>query len=168
MTSHLARIRGNLRTAIAIVLLSALMGAFTAATPVASASTPSCSAFSRDAYERVNPQTGTSLLTLSEAASEAALTSGFTSLRDTSLRLSPGAGKGLAAVHRMYRSRFGGNFFYASSATEVAAATAAGYSDQGVVFYASRTKASCLVPVWSFYSGRAAPLRRERRRHGRA
>ena len=48
--------------------------------------------------------------------------------------------------------RHGGNYFYSTDRAEIKQAVEQlGYTDQGVVFYAAKAKAGCLIPVWSYY-----------------
>jgi 3',5'-cyclic AMP phosphodiesterase CpdA len=66
--------------------------------------------------------------------------------------MAPHGGRGLVAVHRLYRTRSAGpDFYYSANRNDIARATALrGYVDEGVAFYAATAPAPCLVPVWSY------------------
>jgi hypothetical protein len=116
------------------------------------ASAPACSAFSASVLERVKPANQASSLTLSQSVAAKDAASGFTSPRETSMRAAPRGGPGLTAVHRLSRSRYGGDLLYSTDLAETKQAVEKlGYTDQGVVFYAATAKASCLIPVWSYH-----------------
>ncbi len=153
MTRNLARIRGNLRSRTALVAALAVSACLVHAPAATAASAPRCGAFSSNVYERVNPSSQASTLTLSKSQSDSSAGGGFTSLRDTSMRMASGSGRSLVAVHRLYRGLHGGDYFYAATAGERSRAIGRGYTDQGVVFYASKTSASCLTAIWSYEKG---------------
>ncbi|HEY5822506.1 MAG TPA: metallophosphoesterase [Propionibacteriaceae bacterium] len=140
----------------AAVLLACAVVAVSTLTPVASATAaeaPRCGSLSSNVWERVNPATQASTLTLTQAASNSTAGQGFTSLREPSMKVAAKGGRGLVAVHRLYRARYGGDYFYAATSGERSRAIARGYTDLGVAFYASRVKASCLTAVWSYEKG---------------
>ncbi|WP_375423706.1 metallophosphoesterase [uncultured Friedmanniella sp.] len=117
------------------------------------AAAASCGSFDRTVRERVNPSTQTSSLTTSATQSAATAGLGFTSVRDTSVLAAQAAGRGLVAVHRLYRPARG-DFFYTSSPADIARVVSAmGYVDQGTAFYAGRAGRSCLVAVTSYRKG---------------
>lgn len=157
MASFNARVQRRLRTAALLTACAAVATTtFTLAAPTTAtaAATPSCGSFTREVWERVNPATRASTLTVTKAASDDTVAQGFTSHRDPSMKVATKRGHGLVAVHRLYRARHGGDYFYAATASERSRAVKdRGYTDLGVAFYASKAKASCLVPVWSFEKG---------------
>ena len=152
MPPYFARISGNLRKSL-LVLGGAAVIATLPITPMAGAATPSCEAFSTYALERVKPSNQASSLTLSKSQSDRDAAAGFTSLRYQTIKVATKAGTGIKAVHRLYRSSYGGNFFYALDEIEIARVKKLGYVDQGVVFYAATSSASCLMPMYGFYKG---------------
>lgn len=117
------------------------------------AAAPTCGSMDRKVLERVNPSTQVNSLTLSAKESAGTTSLGFTSVRDTSVLAASDSGKGLVAVHRLYRpSR--GDFYYTRSKAEIRRVVRTmGYVDQGIVFYAAKVSKSCLVPVWSYHKG---------------
>lgn len=122
------------------------------ALPAAAATAPACSALGTTVRERVDPVTQTSLLTTSAAAARKAEGAGYTSVRDASVRAGARKAAGLVAVHRLHRTTRGGDYFYSTRAAEIGRAVRTlGYTDQGVVFWASPVARSCLVGVTSFY-----------------
>lgn len=153
MTAFVARIRGNLRK---LFLLAAALALLVVGLPVvtAYAADPSCSALSADVVERVHATEHSAALSLRSSDLARFTERGFRAQRETSMRMAAKAGPGLVAVHRLYRSRLGPDYVYASSPTEVSRAVhLRGYVDEGVVFYAARRPADCLVPVWSYEKG---------------
>jgi hypothetical protein len=120
---------------------------------MAGAATPSCEAFSTYALERVKPSNQASSLTLSKTQSDRDAAAGFTSLRTQTIKVAAKSGTGVKAVHRLYRPTYGGNFFYAVDEGEIARVKKLGYVDQGVVFYAATSSASCLMPIYGYYKG---------------
>jgi hypothetical protein len=150
MTAFFARIRGNLRALLTIVAALALVGVWSPAPP-GHAATAACSAFSANVHERVHPTGHSAALTLSSRQLASFAGRGFVAKRETSMRMATKSGRGLVAVHRLYRTRYGPDFFYTASRTQIARATALrGYVDEGVAFYAATAPAPCLVPVWSY------------------
>jgi hypothetical protein len=150
MTASFARIRGNLRTLLTITGALTLVGVWSLAPP-GHAAAPACSAFSANVYERVHPTGHSASLTLSRNESTSFIRRGFVAKRETSMRMATKGGRGLVAVHRLYRNRFGPDFFYTANRTAIATATARlGYVDEGVAFYAATAPAPCLVPVVSY------------------
>jgi 3',5'-cyclic AMP phosphodiesterase CpdA len=129
----------------------ALAGVWSLAPP-GHAATAACSALSANVYERVHPTAHSASLTLSRNESTSLTRRGFVAKRETSMRMATRGGRGLVAVHRLYRSRYGGpDFFYSADPTDIARATTRrGYVDEGVAFYAATAPAPCLVPVWSY------------------
>ncbi|GAA1841941.1 metallophosphoesterase [Microlunatus capsulatus] len=145
-----------LALALAVVGLPALTSSSSTpgALPAAAAAAPTCSALGATVRERVSPTTQASLLTTSAAAATKAEAAGYTSVRDTSVRAGARKAAGLVAVHRLYRSARGGNYFYSTKAAEIRRAVSAlGYTDQGVAFWASPVARSCLVGVTSYHKG---------------
>lgn len=140
-------------SSLALALLT-LSGLLAGTAPAEAASAAKCSAFSRPVLERVNPTTKTASLTLNKAQSDGTVAAGFTSVRDTSMMAAPKSGKGLYAVHRLYRTRYGADSFYSVDASEIKRAVASsGFVDQGVVFYAAKKASTCTVPVISWWKG---------------
>ena len=124
-----------------------------AAAAAADGTAPSCSAFTDPAYRVVNPDQGTSLVTVSASEADQVASDGFTDNQGEAFRAATSAGAGLVPVHRMYRASTG-DYLATKSATElVSAAAKYGYVDQGVSFYASAVKADCLQPVQRFRKG---------------
>lgn len=151
MSTTLARIRGNLSSTSAVLAVAAIGIAIIPTSAAEAATAPRCSAFTRNIYERVNPTTQASTLMLDQTKSEATNKAGFTSPREVSMKAAPTSGSGLTAIHRLYRPRGGGDYFYATSTgSRDGAVKDRGYTDLGVAFYASTVKASCLVPVYSY------------------
>jgi 3',5'-cyclic AMP phosphodiesterase CpdA len=150
MTAFFARIRGNLRALLTIPGVLALVGVWSLAPP-SQAATAACSALSANVYERVHPTAHSASLTLSRTQSTSFARRGFVAVRETSMRMATRGGRGLVAVHRLYRTRYGPDFFYTTSRSEITRATTRrGYVDEGVAFYAATAPAACLVPVWSY------------------
>jgi hypothetical protein len=150
MTASFARIRGNLRNLLVVLGALAMVGA-TLPAVTASAATPSCSAFSANVHERVHPTRHSSALSTRSVVLPKFESRGFIARRETSMRMATRGGPGLVAVHRLYRTRYGPDYYYTASRADIADATARrGYVDEGVVFYAATRPADCLVPVWSY------------------
>lgn len=150
MTAFLARIRGNLRALVTMTGVLALVGVCSPAPP-GHAATAACSAFSANVYERVHPTARSASLTLNRDMSTSFVRRGFIAKRETSMRMATRGGRGLVAVHRLYRTRNGPDFLYTASPKEIAHAKArGGYVDEGVAFFAATTPAPCLLPVVSY------------------
>jgi hypothetical protein len=150
MNAFFARIRGNLRALLPIFGAVALAGVVSLAPP-GYAAVAKCSAFSANVYERVHPAVRSAGLTLTSRQSASFARRGFVAERETSMRMATKGGRGLVAVHRLYRTRYGPDFYYTASRAEIARATARrGYVDEGVAFYAATAPAPCLLPVWSY------------------
>lgn len=151
----------SLRRVSTLILLLLLAGPVLQAGPpgvvgappaAAAAVVPSCSAFATNVLERVKPTTGVSSLTLDPAVATAHGAAGFTSVRDVSMRASRFGGPGLASVHRLHTPRYGGDYFYATSKIDIERAIRiGGYTDLGVVFYASEQPLDCMVGLTSYY-----------------
>lgn len=134
------------------VSTAALVVSF-APTLTASAAEP-CSALTAPVYQRVNPQTKTSFLTTSRSEAEASAARGYTENAGRSFAASGASGRGLQAVHQMYR-KSDGDYLYTVSAREVAsAARTHGYADQGVAFYVASRNSGCAVQVVRYLSPR--------------
>ena len=114
MTASFARIRGNLRALLTITGALALLGVWSLAPP-GHAATPACSAFAANVYERVHPTGHSAALTLSQTESRSFAGRGFIAERETSMRMAVRSGRGLVAVHRLYRTRSAGPDFYYSA-----------------------------------------------------
>jgi hypothetical protein len=135
MTASFARIRGNLRVLLIALGALAMVGA-TLPTVTAYGATPSCTSFTHNVIERVHPTRHSSALSTRSVAVPKFESRGFIARRETSMRMATRGGPGLVAVHRLYRTRFGPDYYYTSSRTDIADATARrGYVDEGVVFY---------------------------------
>jgi hypothetical protein len=147
----LLRVRPQLRYRRCAVaaLLATVAGAVVAVAPPAVAA-PSCSAFDRPVSDQLNPRTQAQLLTSSSSEVSSYRARGFTAPRGKPVTASAAAGAGLSGVHRLHRPS-NGNFFYTADAAEAARAVRSGYRTEGIAFYASRTAASCLIPVYSFW-----------------
>ena len=100
-----ARIPGNLRNLVLVLGAVAVIAVMSVVPRAQAAPSPACSAFSANVRERVKPANQASSLTLSQSVSAKDAGSGFTSPRETSMRVAPHGGTGLTAVHRLYRSR---------------------------------------------------------------
>lgn len=131
---------------------------------------PKCGAFVAKVYNQIDPRMGSQSLTSEGDSAVTAYAAGFTSVKNSyTAAVSPGSS--LVAVHTL-RKNSNGNLFYSYNKAEIKAATASGYKDQGIAFYASSQAAGCLQPVYSFYrtgghhrfvssSGERAQLKRE-------
>ena len=103
-----------------------------------------CAALSAPVYSAVNPRTGASLLTRSRDEATNAAKYGFTELLDEVFRASAYSSPSMVGVHRLAKD---GDFAYEADDTRIAALVGAGYVDQGVTFYASKSADWCTQPV---------------------
>ncbi len=147
-------LRRALRPVLAGLTAASLTMAVIAAMPSVAEAAPSCGAFTSKVYDQLNPTTQSQALSASAASYATFQARGFTTNRADSVTASPKAGSSLAAVHRLYRASTK-HFFYTRDTAEIARAVKnSGYQDQGTVFYAATSSASCLVPVWSYWHPR--------------
>ncbi|WP_375429714.1 metallophosphoesterase [uncultured Friedmanniella sp.] len=105
-----------------------------------------CGDLSEPVLQRVDPATGSGLLTVWPREAAGAAKYGFTADLGPVFRASRTADLGLVAVRRLYAVRTG-DYVYATGPDEIARFEAAGYADQTASFYASVTPASCLSGV---------------------
>lgn len=103
---------------------------------------PSCPETSTPAYQRVNPKTGASLITVSAAAAARSLASGFTQDLGEPFDVSTGPGPGLGAVHELIKQSTGDRL-YSIDSDEITQAEGQGYEDGGIAFYAFRGQPDC-------------------------
>ena len=136
-------------------VLAAIALASVALSPSLHAQQVDCSLLETPVHHRVKPTTSPNLLTTSLTEAEnAEVRHGFTDDRGAPVRASSTPQPGLSAVHRLYKAQ-GGDFVWIANPAEIASAVANfGYVDQGVNFYASRTPAACLQPVYRYLKGR--------------
>lgn len=150
MTASFARIRGNLRNLVLVAGALTLLGASSPA-PAAYAAAPSCGAFTANVDERVHPTEHGAALSVKAGDTGRFTARGFVARREASMRMATAGGSGLVGVHRLYRDRFGPDYYYTANRLDIAhATTRRGYTDEGVAFYAATRPAECLVPVWSY------------------
>lgn len=105
----------------------------------------SCTAFTGKLQERIDPVRQTQFLTAGSPSVPAA----FTLTRSVTMESAPAAGAGLHPVYRLYRSSTGG-YLYTMDTAEVASAVRSGFVNQGIGFYGSKVKGTCLQPVFSY------------------
>lgn len=134
-------------------LVFLLIGASTLFPIAPAAAAASCSAFSSPIRDQTSPTTKAQLLTRSSSESASYAGYGFTHNRGLSFMVAPSAGSSLGAVHRLYKPS-NRDLFYSLNTEEIARAVRSyGYQDQGVAFYASTSRPSCLMPVTDYYKG---------------
>lgn len=133
---------------IAMVSLITSTSVAVAIAPAAAAAA-NCAAFDDAVQYRVDPTSSSGLLTSSQSAGDAAAGKGYTENRGEVFRASTQADSTLSVVHRLYKSS-SKDFIFVTEAAEITNAKRAGYVDEGSSFSASRTAASCLVPVYRY------------------
>lgn len=104
--------------------------------------TPSCPRLSTPAYQRVNPNTGATLITTSADEAAKSLKSGFTEDLGQPLHVSAGPGPGLGAVRELVNISTGDRL-YSTNTDQVAQAEDHGYHDAGIAFYAVQGQPRC-------------------------
>ncbi len=140
------------RTPIAFAMATLIASTSLAiAMPLAAqgAAAPNCAAFDDAVQYRVNPTSSTGLLTSSQSAGDTAAGVGYTENRGTLFRAAVQADSTLSVVHRLYKSSTK-DYVFLTGATEITKAKKSGYVDYGSSFSASKTAATCLVPVYRY------------------
>jgi endoglucanase len=135
-----------------LTLAALMLGALSFAggeSTTAEAATPACSALSHAGYERINRGTTATLITPWRTEATRATRYGFNWNRGTPYRVSVRSAAGLVPVHRLYRAKTH-DFRYVWSSTEIAGLKRTGYRDQGRAFYAAKSSASCVRPVYRY------------------
>ena len=137
---------------VALGVVAAICWAGLSAAPAHAAA--SCADLDRPTWHVVNPSTGSSLLTPWSQEADNAASYGWTEIEGTPFKASTGPADELVAVHRLYdRDTRDFQWQLAGSAAKESA-EAAGYADQGVNFFASRSAiAGCTVAVSSLTKG---------------
>lgn len=148
--------RLSARSWVSVGLSAALAATAVAGTSTAMAdqnvtATTRCRTMTTSVHRSINPRTTATLLTVwSSEAINAKLLNGFTAAVSTPFNVSATRRPGLVAVHRLYNASTH-DFLWTKSGAEVSSATAKyGYTDQGVVFYASASGGACLKPVYRY------------------
>jgi len=103
-----------------------------------------CAALSAPVFESVNPRTGGSLLTRSSTEAKNAARFGFTDYRGQAFKASQYRTTSMLGVHRLSRN---GAFAYEVDAGRVRSLVAAGYTDEGVSFFAAKERDWCTQEV---------------------
>ena len=120
--------------------------------------------------ERVKPANQASSLTAEPSQSARGTRAPASPRRGRpSMRVATKAGPGLTAVHRLYRSRSGGSYFYSTDRgrDQAGGRRSSATPTRGWRSTPRQAKASCLIPVYELLQGRGAPLRHHGRRTGR-
>jgi hypothetical protein len=117
------------------------------AAPAAAVASGSCSEFSYDLTQLVNPKTDASLLSRWTGEGAEADTFGFTENDGVVAEVAASKGTDLTAIWRLYKA---GDFVWATEGADVDSFVAAGYTRQFVDFYAAGTGADCLAPLYRF------------------
>lgn len=138
--------RRALFPAILLIVPAAALGV-----PSSAQAAASCGAFTTGVHDRLNPTTQAQLLTSSSSESSAFAASGFTHNRGPNFKVATAAGTSLAAVHRLRHSSTNDLFFSLNREEIDRAISAYGYRNEGVAFYATTTRTTCLMPVVDFY-----------------
>jgi hypothetical protein len=109
-----------------------------------------CAALNDPVYNLVKNNT-LSLATPSKSeADKATATYGFNENQGEIFQASVAKATGLVPVHRMYR-KSKQDFLLTSNPAEWTSAAKAGYTDQGVSFYASTKTSSCMIPIGRYF-----------------
>lgn len=117
--------------------------------PVGPAAAAGCAPMDDPIYHRVNPTTGTSLLTPNKAEADAAAAHGLTQDLGIPFLASTTPQSGLIAVHRLYNAT-NVDWVWIPAGSEVTGATKYGYVDQGVDFYAPLATGQGCTPVYRY------------------
>ena len=138
----MSALRGGLALLSGLVLTA---GIGLASAPKAAALTMvDCAALSVPIYESVNPTNGTSLLTRSATEATSAAKYGYTAYQGVAFRASQYQTPSMVGVHRLFND---GDFAYEADASRIADLVNAGYTDQGVSFYAATSGDWCTQPI---------------------
>ncbi len=123
------------------------------ASPVPTAA-PNCAAFNDPVSLVVKPTNNASIVTPWAAEATAAAKYGFTQNQGVLFKASTTAKAGLVPVNTLYRGGVVQDFLFSQDSGEVeSAGRLFKYTSQGVAFYASATKADCLIPVVRYRKG---------------
>lgn len=118
--------------------------------------TPGCPETSTPAYQRVDPKTGASLITVSAAEAAGSLASGFTRDLGQPFDVSIRPGRGLGAVHELIKQSTGDRL-YSIDSDDIARAEGDGYQDTRIAFYAFRSETDCgATPIYRMIRGPAS------------
>ena len=141
------RVRRHALLAGALVALITVVPAGSGVLTASAEDLDVCLALDDPIYSRVQPDSQTQLVTpWRREADGAAARYGYSEDQGMIFRADLGMDDALKPVHRLanYRAR---DFRYSIDSTEIAAAVADGYVDQGPRMSASDTPAGCLVPI---------------------
>lgn len=136
---------------LAGVLLTGLTSAVTAG-PASAAPTDVCSGFDQAILMRLNPTTTSSLLTRSPGEASGSSRYGYTVDEGPEFYAAATAVAGSVPVRRLYNAATR-DFVALTQQSDISAAQAEGYADQGVRFYASPTASDCADPVYLLRKG---------------
>lgn len=131
---------------LAGVLVAGLTGVATAG-PSLAASNAACSGFDQSVLMKVNPLTSSSLLTLSASEATRAEAYGFTLGGQPQFYAAGQQQAGTVAVRRLYNPTTR-DFVALAQNSDITAAKAEGYLDQGPRFWASAADSDCADPVY--------------------
>lgn len=123
-----------------------------AAGPASAASSDVCNGFDQSVLMRVNPTTTSSLLTRSPGEATGSGRYGYTVDEGPEFYAAATAVAGSVPVRRLYNSATR-DFVALTQQSDISAAQAEGYADQGIRFYASPTVSDCADPVYLLRKG---------------
>lgn len=103
--------------------------------------------FATPVYELVNPTEGAFFFTTDPAEADRFAAAGFTDRRGVAFRVAMTAGPGRGPVYRIHDPT-NDDRVWTVTQSEVTSAKPKYPDDEGVVFYAGTSLASCLVPVY--------------------
>ena len=135
---------------IAAVLAGMLVAGLTSvatAGPASAAPSTACDGFDQPVLMKINPTVTSSLLTRSLREAAGASRFGFSIDQGIQFYAAATSRDGAVPVQRLYHPKTG-DFVALAQDADIAAATAEGYLDQGVRFWASPIDSDCADPVY--------------------